>query len=149
MKYFLIAMGACFVILTAGCNHPPVIKYLDKACIEEGVRYQYKTCNKMIVLIDKRKVVVPKGFDTDLASIPRQLWSIYSPAKSETMSASILHDYLYNCPNGYTRYEADKIFYYSLLNKNLSVLRAGLYWSAVRMFGAKAYNPKGPCPDGV
>lgn len=133
------------IVLTASCSHKPQLRYLDKACIEEGVGYTYQTCNKMTVLIDRDKVTVPKGFKTDLASIPKQLWSIYSPAKSETMSASILHDYFYNCKSHYTRLQADNIFYYSLIDKQLPVARAALYWSAVRMFGASAFNPSKEC----
>lgn len=149
MKTLLTSLIIVAASLTASCSRAPVIRFLDNACIVEGNRYHYKTCERMVVLIDKDKVVVPKNFKTDLASIPRQLWSIYSPAKSETMAASILHDYLYNCPNIYSRKEADDIFYYSLLTKDISAPRAFLYWSAVRAFGDSAYKPTGPCPSDI
>lgn len=39
-------------------------------------------------------ITIPKGFVTDLASVPRAFWSIF-PKTGKYMSAAILHDYLY------------------------------------------------------
>lgn len=39
------------------------------------------------------KIVVPKGFKTDLASIPRIFWAIL-PKNGKYQKAAILHDYL-------------------------------------------------------
>ncbi len=55
---------------------------------------------------------VPRGFVTDLASTPKEIWSIYPPF-GKYLAASILHDYLYwrqSCQ----RDEADKIFYQTM-----------------------------------
>ena len=53
-------------------------------------------------------ITIPKGFVTDLTSIPRFFWSAF-PKSGPYMSAAILHDYLYwdqRC----TREQADRIF---------------------------------------
>lgn len=39
------------------------------------------------------KIIVPKGFKTDLASIPRLLWVAF-PKNGKYQKAAILHDYL-------------------------------------------------------
>lgn len=39
------------------------------------------------------KILVPKGFKTDLASIPRFIWS-FLPPNGKYQKAAILHDYL-------------------------------------------------------
>jgi len=43
---------------------------------------------------NKHVIVVPKGFITDLASIPSAFWWWESPHES-TMAPAIIHDYLY------------------------------------------------------
>ncbi len=39
--------------------------------------------------------VVPKGFTTDGASVPRMLWVVFSPA-GVLFQASVIHDHLYS-----------------------------------------------------
>jgi len=44
--------------------------------------FQYKT------------ILVPKGYETNGANIPRLFWAIYPPNKSDFLPAVIIHDYL-------------------------------------------------------
>lgn len=61
------------------------------------------------------KIVVPAGFKTDLASVPKILHPIVSPGGNWNR-ASIIHDYLYSVkgllPSGekLTRKQCDRIF---------------------------------------
>jgi len=41
---------------------------------------------------DGTKVTVPKGFETDLASVPSQLWGLFPPADRYS-EAAVLHDW--------------------------------------------------------
>lgn len=41
----------------------------------------------------KGKITVAKGFETDMASVPRILWNVISPF--DTARAAVIHDYLY------------------------------------------------------
>lgn len=41
-----------------------------------------------------KDVVIPKGYRTNGANIPKIFWSIYPPNKSDFMPAVIIHDYL-------------------------------------------------------
>ena len=52
--------------------------------------------NSYIVLEDFKydNIIVPKGYKTNGADIPRFFWSIYSPFKPEFLPAVVLHDYL-------------------------------------------------------
>ncbi len=63
-----------------------------------------------------RRIVVPAGFDTDGASIPRVLWALLPPTGSY-MRAAAVHDFLCEClnkglphPFAPTRAEADRQF---------------------------------------
>lgn len=39
-------------------------------------------------------VIVPKGFRTDFASVPRIFWGIFPPATGRYIRAAVVHDYL-------------------------------------------------------
>jgi hypothetical protein len=69
-------------------------------------------------------IVVPKGFVTDLASIPRGLWNLFPPAGGQYDKAAVLHDYLYN--GGCIveiREELDEYGYYNETEHSLIVTR--------------------------
>lgn len=53
-------------------------------------------------------IVVPEGFITDFASIPRFLWSIYPPT-GRYQEAAVIHDWLYIC-----HYSNRSPYFYSL-----------------------------------
>lgn len=81
---------------------------------------------------------VPTGFKTDLASIPRALWSVVSPI-GKYDAAAVLHDYLYQT-GGVTRAEAD-----ATLNEAMGVSGVGRWtrwtiYSGVRVGGWVVWN---------
>ena len=47
-----------------------------------------------ILLTDSRLIIIPKGFATDLSSVPSWLWSIIKPI-DKALIADIIHDYLW------------------------------------------------------
>ena len=52
--------------------------------------------NRYLLLEDfkYKDVIVPKGYITNGADVPRILWSIWPPNKSDYMPAVVLHDWL-------------------------------------------------------
>ena len=89
-----------------------------------------------------RTFTVPAGFQSDGVSTPRFLWSLISPAiHPRTMRGGIDHDWLYReQPEGWTRKDADKLFYDVIREDGLSPTRAKIAYTGLRMFGAKAWN---------
>lgn len=86
-----------------------------------------------------KDIIIPVGFITDLASIPRIFWSILPPDNPRWSRAAVVHDWLYkNQP--YSRAIADK----TLLD-GMTALHAPkwkrlvMYW-AVRLFGRIPWN---------
>ena len=76
---------------------------------------------------------VPAGFVTDLASVPRMLWSILPP-HGEYAKAAIIHDYLYTiglCSKQY----ADNVFLEAMTVLGVAMWRRKLMYWAVRLFG--------------
>ena len=71
--------------------------------------------NRFIVLTPERytyngmEIIVPRGFDSDLASIPRVFWGIFPPHHYRYRLAALVHDYLIK-DQGYIRENADLVF---------------------------------------
>jgi hypothetical protein len=81
---------------------------------------------------------VPAGFVTDLASIPRVLWSLLPP-HGRYAKAAIIHDWLYATGIGGREY-ADDVFLEAMEVLGVSPWkRKTMYW-AVRAFGASRYK---------
>lgn len=94
--------------------------------------------------IDSTSIECPEGFETDLASIPRPLWSVLSPW--DIARAAVIHDYLYklirdNDKATYSmRKAADKVFLLAMKDSEPSVpeWKIKIAYYAVRLFGWSA-----------
>jgi hypothetical protein len=82
------------------------------------------------------EIRVPKGFETDLASVPRFLRSLVS--KVDGIEAAVVHDYLYVTAES-TKDVADKLFYLMLENAVPQWKRYFMYL-AVYFFGKGNFN---------
>jgi hypothetical protein len=83
------------------------------------------------------RITVPKGFITDLSSIPRFLWWESTP--SDYAEAGVLHDYCYD-HNRVPRDVADKLYREVVTYLNAGRARGlARYW-ALRLFGGIAYR---------
>ena len=87
--------------------------------------------------------IVPAGFLTDGASVPRMFWSVCPPMSNYT-NAAVLHDYLYHKalngnlrPCGYTREEADDLFLAAMEFLGVARWRRKIMYRAVRWFGPR------------
>lgn len=83
-------------------------------------------------------VVVPGGFVTDLASIPRAFWQILRP-EGRHAYAAVVHDYLYWTQTR-SREEADMIFRFALEDSKVSSETIETLHAAVRTFGQSAWD---------
>lgn len=85
-------------------------------------------------------IVVPIGYATDLASVPRFAWRIVRPDHPTARRAAVVHDFIYtNLTDIYTKKQADDIFYEALLEDGTSKVLAFLMWCAVRVGGKGAW----------
>lgn len=121
------------------------IEYYDTPCIKPHDNYNFKLCHMMITSIDGEITIIPKDFKTDLASLPRWYWPIVAPSYAPIIAPSILHDYLYRCPNNLTRTEVDDIFFYALLRNGTSTYLAYKMYYGVRVFGSHYFNAGNYC----
>lgn len=77
--------------------------------------------------------IVPKDFETDLASVPRLFQNIIPPSGFHN-KAAVVHDYLYRT-DIVSRRDADGIFRRIMKENGVGVVRRWVMWSAVRLFG--------------
>ena len=90
---------------------------------------------------------VPRGFITDLASIPKALrWLIDVNGKHRR--AAVLHDYLY-CSQITTREEADALFLEAMGMIGVDTYQRNAMWSGVRAFGWRYWNKRTSPDDAI
>jgi hypothetical protein len=95
-------------------------------------------------------VVVPRGFVTDLASIPRPLRGLLD-VNGPSREPAVLHDWLYchqqdAAGNPVTRAWADELFRLALARAGVSLATRTLYWSGVRLGGWRYWGRRGQTP---
>lgn len=87
-----------------------------------------------------RAVLVPAGFETDFASVPR-LPFVYLAFGNTAHSAAVVHDYLYSTEQA-ERSDADKIFLEAMKVLGIPFAKRWAMYTAVRTFGGSRYGRK-------
>ena len=82
---------------------------------------------------------VPKGFETDFASIPYVAAGFIDPM-GDNMEAAVIHDYLYAVGEPGQREKADTILLDALEQHHVDPIRRKLMYETVRLGGAKNYG---------
>lgn len=113
---------------------PPILKPLDKHLYEVVRRYtvDLNCCGR---------VVVPSGYKTNGADIPRLLWRLFPPNSPEYMPAVVVHDYLCDIADEATNkderkrafLEADLAFREILERLGLPKWKVWAFYRAVRL----------------
>lgn len=108
----------------------------DKACL-----FRRLCCTWIDELGEHVQVVVPIGFRTDFASIPKGVRSLI-PQLGKWTAPAVIHDALYWCgPSwGYTQKRADKAFLNLMEQVGVGWFRKNAIYYALRMFGSFAYK---------
>ncbi|MEA1973681.1 MAG: DUF1353 domain-containing protein [Candidatus Cloacimonadota bacterium] len=91
--------------------------------------------------IIQEAITIPRGFQTDLASIPRGFRWLIS-VNNNSVTPAVIHDYLYATKGIVSRKEADLIFLEMLKRYKVSYWKRKSMYYAVRMFGKKYYKGK-------
>lgn len=91
-------------------------------------------------------ITVPRGYETDLASIPQFAWSLGFSPSGPWAKAAVVHDYLYTLggrlPDGraYSRAAADKVLDEAMAVLGVPAWRRAVIWAAVRLGGALGWG---------
>ena len=88
-------------------------------------------------------IEVPAGFQTDFATIPKALWSIFPPS-GKYVKAAVIHDYLTSNKGQvkisekerfFSKKEVDDIFYEAMGVLGVSYFVKKMVYLSVRVFG--------------
>ena len=83
--------------------------------------------------IAQGKFIAPKGFETDLASVPRPFWFFVNPTGPQVARCAVIHDLLCKqAENWGQRKAADYLFFHCLLSRGI-FFRAPLMLLGVRL----------------
>jgi len=92
---------------------------------------------KLIASLRFRGVVVPKGYRTDGASVPRLFWWLFPPNRTDYLPCAIIHDYL--CDMGRFK-EADEMFRACLEELRVDWFSRTVMYLAVRIYHLIRYG---------
>lgn len=91
-----------------------------------------------IVTIGDLNFKIHKGFDTDLASVPRIFWAIYPPF-GRYQDAAILHDYLLEETN-LLKQTIDILFYKKMKEDGVGLITRFIFYCIVNVVHKKRKN---------
>lgn len=85
-------------------------------------------------------IIVPRGFITDLASIPPAFRGVFN-VNGLLRAPAVIHDWLY-CSQRYSRAEADAIFLEAMEARGMTKGERYTVYAVVRTFGWRYYNKR-------
>jgi hypothetical protein len=119
-------------------DHPLRLTYIDGSDWEVFETFVYSTELDGV----KTVILVPAGFITDFASIPRFFWRLLPPT-GKYGKAAVIHDYIYRTPSvNLTRAQADTVFRDAMKDLGVGWWTRTAMFRAVRLFGGGAYEPR-------
>jgi hypothetical protein len=110
--------------------------FLSKLCVEEISRENWKLHEALeYVRTNGEKIIVPAGFITDFASVPKFIPFAYVIFKDEGRKAAVIHDYYYRVIRK-DKHEADRLFLGALRDSpEVAIWKIVLLYWAVSLFG--------------
>jgi hypothetical protein len=85
------------------------------------------------------RIVVPIGFETDFASIPRLFWGLINPSGQHS-KAAVIHDYMYKMHDSPLREICDAVLLEMMTRLHTPFIRKWAIYTAVRCFGWLYFN---------
>ena len=94
------------------------------------------------IIFRGKRFYIPRGFESDGASVPRIVWStVCPPLDPRAVRAGVAHDWIYRTqPESWTRAEADLMLLCFLIEDGLPVLHAIKAYLGVRIGGWAAWS---------
>lgn len=119
------------------------LKIIGTLKVEEFSFNTFKLLDDLTFVIGNHTVIVPKGFITDFASVPKKLWGLVGPYGRHT-KAAVLHDWLYSSQSkeNFSKEVADRLFL--LFMEYLAVPKKDkfLLFNGVDKFGKPFFQKK-------
>lgn len=109
---------------------------------DDGQGNVYTLLEDIAVIWNGRALLLPAGFKSDGASVPRFFWRwVFPPGDSRALLAAFAHDFVYRThPEDWTRSDADKMFYDLLRLNGMPYFNAKRAYLGVRLFGGASWK---------
>ena len=116
--------------------------YRNEPVLTPAGKKNWRLVHDYVRIIDDEYIIVPAGFITDLASVPRFLWPLIPPYGRHT-GAAIFHDWFYRSPGiSITRKKADKIMLHIMKEDGCSFLKRWTIYIGLRLFGGPFFRKR-------
>jgi len=100
--------------------------------LQEPMQYEHP--------VTKEQIEIPRGFVTDLASVPRLFWTAFPPCGKYT-SAAVLHDYLYWVQSEKCGREcSDDVLLLAMKEAGVNGITRNSIYTAVRVGGESSWE---------
>lgn len=140
--FFILSFFSVYVITISNKINKYAIQLKNPIGIIPFDGIEYILDKPLCIQVNNREITIPQGFKTDLASIPRLLWPLFSPNESDTVYPAILHDYLYTCGGWVRRKYADDVLYAFLLERGYPKYKAFPFYLVARIFGSTHFQKR-------
>lgn len=114
------------------------VEFLTQLVIIVLMDDSFRLGSDFYVALEEREIIVPEGFETDLASVPR-VPVVYLAVGGRGHKAAVLHDWLYSTTM-FTRKQCDQYFYHALRESGVNYFYAKAMYAGVRIGGASYYE---------
>jgi hypothetical protein len=115
------------------------VEFLSRLRTEDIDDERAALTDPLIAVVDGETITIPKGTETDFASVPR-IPLAYLLAGGTARRAAALHDYLYAQQRD--REWADEVFLAAMEADGVPWWRRQIMYAAVRAFGEGPYREK-------
>ena len=117
------------------------VEILSADCTERLGNRLWVLTQPFIFSVDDEVFVVPRGFVTDGASVPRVMYPICSPVSGPFGQGAIAHDFYYSIDGpDIGRFRADQVLYSMGRLRGAWISEAQLVKSGVNLFGWMSYK---------
>ena len=117
------------------------VEILSSDCTERLGNRLWVLTQPFIFSVDDEVFVVPRGFVTDGASVPRVMYPICSPVSGPFGQGEIAHDFYYSIDGpDIGRFRADQVLYSMGRLRGAWISEAQLVKSGVNLFGWMSYK---------
>lgn len=109
---------------------------------ENGNVFTLKEPEGLTVIWKEKTIIVPCGFKSDGASVPRFFWRfVFPPGDTKALRAAFAHDFIYRThPEGWSKAEADQLFYDLLIADGVGTVSAWCAYQGVNWFGKSSWK---------
>lgn len=119
-----------------------MVRFLSELQLTPIGERRWRVTQPLVAATTYGRIVVPAGFVTDGASVPKPLWNLFPPLDGDYDAAAVLHDYAYAHAEELQlkRAQADALLYDGMVATNTDPEKRRVIYDGVRLGGHFAWQ---------